>query len=620
MKRLLSYAFLFLLVTFFMGGQPVSAGPVSSHEYPFKITTAQGAGHRLWQGEYGRMYCDVRLPLQNVSDKTLTVQDIYLNLTQDAPFEIFHMRYTASLNPSNGVVEAQKNLAAGFANPFLVRQEVKAGYHPLNFTIVYKEEGDPQPKSQVISYLVYFHEKPEEKKPDSRTLLEVADMPVAEGVYGHAMPVSFAFVNRGFSVVDVISVSPVVASSTDSFPFEIQRTDYSFPIDRQLWPISANQQPNVAQSTLIKVDLGQMQVRQDITSGYKPISFVIKYKQGSQEIQEATLKVFVKIQGNPKNDGKEEAGGKTPVPRLMAQGYSTVPERINGGDPFTLKLRIKNTSTHTAVQNIRASFTSSPASTDAGVPFMTASGAASVFIPSIGADSEYLLEVAMQSSVKVPQRSYPLNIRLEYEDMKANPISSEESITIQIYQEVRLELGAIQVTPSELQVGDEANLMFPIYNKGKSRLYNVSALIPAEQGVSANEVYLGNLDPGATGQVDMMVKTAEASVGKSKFQVQIRYEDENGKPSTLDASFPLTPMPAKEEKAETAFPGMEGIEQMSEEDLGPMDTGQAKWRWIALAGGSFLLLIILLSMARKRKKKKEEAMEDDAFFQDIEQS
>ena len=53
-------------------------------------------------------------------------------------------------------------------------------------------------------------------------------------------------------------------------------------------------------------------------------------------------------------------------------------------------------------------------------------------------------------------------------------------------------------------VGEQSNVMFQIYNTGKTTLYNVQVKFEADS-VEGGDTFIGNLAPDATGNVDAMV-------------------------------------------------------------------------------------------------------------------
>ena len=61
-----------------------------------------------------------------------------------------------------------------------------------------------------------------------------------------------------------------------------------------------------------------------------------------------------------------------------------------------------------------------------------------------------------------------------------------------------------ELTPETIEVGRECNVMFGINNTGKVMLYNVEAIFEADS-IRKTSSYVGNLKPGETGNIDVMI-------------------------------------------------------------------------------------------------------------------
>lgn len=73
-------------------------------------------------------------------------------------------------------------------------------------------------------------------------------------------------------------------------------------------------------------------------------------------------------------------------------------------------------------------------------------------------------------------------------------------------RDTRYEISEPEVMPSSIDVGSESNVMFSIYNTGKTTLYNVSIRFEGDS-VSGGEA-LWNIQSGGTGNVDTMLTGA----------------------------------------------------------------------------------------------------------------
>lgn len=67
-----------------------------------------------------------------------------------------------------------------------------------------------------------------------------------------------------------------------------------------------------------------------------------------------------------------------------------------------------------------------------------------------------------------------------------------------------------------------------LYNLGRIKLYNVKATLKG--GIKKEEVFVGNVESGATASIDAMLEGKKATNGPAKVTMTLGYEDEAGKP------------------------------------------------------------------------------------------
>ena len=92
--------------------------------------------------------------------------------------------------------------------------------------------------------------------------------------------------------------------------------------------------------------------------------------------------------------------------------------------------------------------------------------------------------------------------------------------------------------PEMLEIGNEANVMFSIYNVGKTKLYNVNVKFEAAS-VSGGDTFLGNIESGATGNVDAYLTAQSVTEDDGTVKILITYEDEEGKQSSVEKTMNL---------------------------------------------------------------------------------
>jgi hypothetical protein len=172
-----------------------------------------------------------------------------------------------------------------------------------------------------------------------------------------------------------------------------------------------------------------------------------------------------------------------------------------------------------------------------------------------------------------------------------------------VKQEARIDYGDAEVLPESIEVGGQSNVMFQVYNKGKTTLYNVQVVFDAPS-VEGGSTFLGKLEPGATGNVDAMVNGVAPTEDDGIVRAVISYEDEAGRVTTLEKEIHLYVY--------------EPVMDEGEWDMGEFETGMEEEKpfpWAAVIGGGIgglvLLIIIICVIVSSAKKKKARQQELD---------
>ena len=277
------------------------------------------------------------------------------------------------------------------------------------------------------------------------------------------------------------------------------------------------------------------------------------------------------------------------------------------GDEFDLVLTMKNASTNVAASNIL--FTLEPEKVDNAAVFSTESGSASVVVNALGAGASTELRVRFLAKAGIDQRSYTVTIKEKYDSPEFK--NAEESVTVDIpvYQQARLSTSTFDIMPDSIEVGGETNIMFGINNTGRITLYNVNARFEADS-IQTTEAYVGNIEPGQTGNVDVMVTGAAPTMDDGKVKVIISYEDENGEVSTV-------------EKEMTLFVTEEIPMDYGDMDVGNMTDVEADQGFFAshrtgvlLAAAAAAAAAVLGLRAYKKNKRKKELQDEEEAIDD----
>lgn len=448
--------------------------------------------------------------------------------------------------------------------------------------------------------------------------------------------------NSGVSSAQNVVITPII-NDAEEWPFEIDSMNY----EQELKEIQAGKSTEAIWSDL--------KVREDVeTKSYKLV-FRISYDDGKKEY-ECEKSVYVKTAGTKGNEpedpgyppyppiiinppsaeqpgdqpsdgqpedpgqGEMEEGGvyngdisavgggggsdeKKGVPRVIVTGFNTEPGAVNAGSNFRLIVHVKNTSTTTAVSNMLFDFQAPSAGTEAAAEapaFLPSSGASSIYLDQIPAGETRDVAIDLNARADLVQKPYSINMSMLYEDSNASQYEGSSSLAIPIYQAARFEFSEIELSPASIEVGQEANLMCSLYNTGRVKLYNVKVKFMGD-GISAKEVFVGNLDSGATGTIDGMLTGESEIMPGTKCKMVVTYEDESGNPSSREEEFEIqvtAPM-------EMDMGDMEMMGEMPEEAKGfPVIP-------VVIAAAVILVIVLAVVLTRRRKKKRAQAEEED---------
>ncbi len=425
--------------------------------------------------------------------------------------------------------------------------------------------------------------------------------PVAK--HGEDVIVVLPIVNMfKYNLQDVI-VTPVLASKTDEWPFEIISTGYTEKINTL---VGEEAIPNPAERVQNCVWL--FKTRENVKTGYYKLDFSIVYTNPACVIETCTISTYVHTVGLPENgttDG-DDANKKTSTPRLIVKGFTTEPEEVYSGSDFMLHLTIENTSDETSVKNLQLDLTATVEGTTSVASyaaFLPTSGSNSFYVENIPPGGTAQLDMEFQAKSGLEQKPYVMDIKMLYEDEKANPYEGTGSVSIPVKQVSKFDMGTPTVEPAQIDIGEQSNVMFSIYNTGKTTLYNVQVLVE-DPSIQQELAYVGNLAAGATGNVDMMVtgKAYSPEDSDGTIPLIISYEDEAGNVTKTEKRIELY---------------VAGTEEFIPEDFEPIpeETGMKLSTKIAIgAGGGVLLLILIIVIIklikRGRQWREEEELAD----------
>lgn len=458
-------------------------------------------------------------------------------------------------------------------------------------------------------------------------------------IVGKEKQLVIPIINDELEKITNIVVKPIKDADAEKYPFKSEYANTYATIDE----IEAGKSKN-AEFTL--------STRDNVTSKDYEVMFEITYLKGEKPVS-VTRGLLVSVEGKQvetpvvtatpepttepeerdtgdyggggsggdsgSDDSKPETDKKSARPRVIVEGFRTEPAVVNAGDTFKLILRVRNTSKKTGISNMEINLqapgsasdskdedSSTPGGSDA---FMPVKGSNTLFEDAIGADKTKEVSIDLTARADLTQKPYQIEVAMKYEDAKAEAYETSSNISIPIKQKARFELSTITLEPTEIMVGEEANVTFDIYNLGRTKLYNVSITMESN-AVSGGEAFVGNLDAGATGNVDVMLTGIEETTDAGEVKIIVNYEDQDGKKDSYESTCNLFVMPGAAQ-----VDGM--IDEMNMGDV--KKPGLSKLAIAAIGVGVLLVIAAVVVIVIRRKHKKEEDFADEFFGSDTDE-
>lgn len=420
--------------------------------------------------------------------------------------------------------------------------------------------------------------------------------------YGQAVTIVLPVINYSPTALSDVMIRAKVSNLVSEWPFEpasagMTRSILSFP------PYD-----NTKNMETVRQDVSfNFVVRSDVKSGYYPLTFEVTYTRNGA-VEKAEITTYVKTTGKPESgtlDGdKEDEKAESSKPRIIVTGFETVPAQVYAGETFTVTIHVQNTSQSASVTNVLFDMQAKEEGKDEEskfAAFLPTSGSSSVYVDSIapGASKDLVIEMSAKSDLS--QKPYVLDVNMKYDAKDAVDLTDTASVSIPIYQEQRCETGDAEVTPTDITVGGQSNIMFDVYNTGKTTLYNVWVKFEGDS-ISGGDSFLGTISSGATGSVDAMVTGAAATMDDGKIKALISYENESGVVTTIEKELELFVSEEFVEDFTDPSMGMEGEMGMEE-----MEGGGNKFILPIVLAAVVVLIAVIIIIVRIRKKKKEKA-------------
>lgn len=443
-----------------------------------------------------------------------------------------------------------------------------------------EEDGNQEPLSNYIT------------GKDTDVVLSGVNAPAAK--YNTGTTIGFTAAVKGTDAY-IISIAPVV---TSDFPFETNDAAYKIIT------------PNGDEKPASLIASYNFTVRSDVATGYHSVQFLVEYHKDGTNYS-IIKNINVKLEGEPEateapaTEAPAESGPVS-TPRVIVTGYETDPVRVNAGDNFTLTLHLQNTSNKTAVTNMKVSMGT------ANGEFLPTSGSSTQFVSKLGSGATTDLVLEMTALASLEPKPYVLTVTCDYEDSSANPFQSVENISIPVYQESRIKITEVMVSPDTITVYNQGSVSFNVNNLGKSTLANVQARIEGDT-IECEESFVGNIAAGATGYADVTITGISETTDDGAVKLVLTYEDSSGEECTYEEDVYVYVM------EETFMEDNPEEPMYDEEPVGMKPVVKLLIVFgIILVIAAIVVVIVIVNIKKKKRKAQEEAEElDEELDEDL---
>ena len=211
------------------------------------------------------------------------------------------------------------------------------------------------------------------------------------------------------------------------------------------------------------------------------------------------------------------------------------------------------------------------------------------YIEALGAKETHVLSYTYRIGAAVPAGQYHFTLAMDYADAKGNVYTGEGRVKCSVNQPVKMQFDPLSI-PSELTVSDVVEAQAFAMNLGRSKVYNVRAVLEADGLTAAGTIFIGDIEPGAQGQASAQITVSGLSGGGSLYgetegTLTFYYENEAGEELSEVTSF----------QTAIASPFLGSGSE-------PEDESGQWWIIMAIIGGILSIFAVVFCVEKIRKK------------------
>lgn len=350
---------------------------------------------------------------------------------------------------------------------------------------------------------------------------------------------------------------------------------------------------------------------------YIDVTMRFTYQEGGSTVQGSLVRRLVILPGIGGDGHEQDADGgemigsgnayvpvDSPVPNVIITRYGFGASKLTPGTDFHLSLEFFNTSAKTKIENMLLVV-------EPGEGIALRSSTNTFYFSEMQKGSRKLQEIPLTvlPTIKGTSQDVSLTFKYEYLNRRTRTtVTLTQKLSLPVMQPDRFTVGAPSV-PAAVTAGEETTLSLPFFNKGKTEVTNVSAVLDGDVSALSKILNIGNYEAGKSGTIDFTVTPEQP--GPLSFAIRVTYETAAGEEVTLN--FPITM---------TVKPGASGgagedAMNLPVDDAAQNAGGKTIWIWI-LAGCAAIIPIVTISIRRARKRKTASHVEEAFSWNDQE--
>ncbi len=289
-----------------------------------------------------------------------------------------------------------------------------------------------------------------------------------------------------------------------------------------------------------------LELKGDRYNGSYPVTLTAWAQDKAGNEIEQTFTIYVTItdgkdpNAEPEPEPEPAAEPEEPVfaPKVLVQSYKFSKDEILAGDEVTAEITLLNTSSADSVKNMTVSI-SAPTE-----QFTLVDKSDTTYIEALGAKGTYVLSYTYRINAAVPEGQYDFVLAMDYADAKGNGYTGEGRVKFSVNQPLKMQFDRLSI-PQELTVADVVEAQVSAMNLGRSKVYNVRAVLEADGLSAAGTIFIGDIEPGSQGQASAAISVSGLSGGGSLYgetegTLTFYYENEAGEEQSEVTEFQAT--------------------------------------------------------------------------------